>query len=525
MSADLGGPGGTSSPQKQPGRWSRAARHPRHPIPGTSSGPIPKPSTAGTIVPRASFRTAITTPELLGNVLTGDSWAGWKALLLAALGESLTPEELVRYQQLTQRKEPPPGRVRELVACIGRRGGKSKAIACLLVYLATLVNYRAKLSAGERAVCLCLAPSQMQASIILNYCRGILQESPVLRQLIVRETNEILELSNGVTIDVRSASFRRLRGQTCVAAVFDEIAFFHSDESANPDTEIVAAVKPSLMTTNGLLVAISNPYARKGYLWDVFRTNFGEGGDPLTLVAKASSLEMNPSLDPDWIAKERAKDPAGAVGEYDAEFRTDVESFATSEAVEACTDAGVRERPYSRAHIYQGFIDASADAFDAYTLAVAHLEGKTAVLDAIRETRPPFVPEAVTQEYASILRSYQIHAIRADRFGGEWIIDAYRRAGITVEHSEKSKSELYGELLPMINSRTCALLDNQVLRHQLTSLERKTRMGGKDVVDHVRGGRDDVANAVAGALVFAGQGLGDPHFNRPINYGSQKWIV
>ena len=37
---------------------------------------------------------------------------------------------------------------------------------------------------------------------------------------------------------------------------------------------------------------------------------------------------------------------------------------------------------------------------------------------------------------------------------------------------------------------------------QLVGLERTTRGGGKDKVDHARGAHDDVANAAAGALVL-----------------------
>jgi hypothetical protein len=37
-----------------------------------------------------------------------------------------------------------------------------------------------------------------------------------------------------ITIAVRTASFRRLRGFTCVAVIADEAAFWYSDESANP---------------------------------------------------------------------------------------------------------------------------------------------------------------------------------------------------------------------------------------------------------------------------------------------------
>src|SRR5262249_42617448 len=150
----------------------------------------------------------------------------------------------------------------------------------------------------------------------------------------------------------------------------------------------------------------------------------------------------------------------------------------------------------------------SGGAFDAFTLAIAHKEGKSAILDVIREVRPPFAPEAVVEQFCQVLRNYRIHAVRSDKYGGEWVVEAFRKCAVTLEASERTKSQLYGDLLPLINSRTAALLDDQVLRRQLTALERKTRTGGKDVIDHVRGARDDVANAVAGALVFAGQSLG-----------------
>ncbi len=48
-----------------------------------------------------------------------------------------------------------------------------------------------------------------------------------------------------------------------------------------------------------------------------------------------------------------------------------------------------------------------------------------------------------------------------------------------------------------------ALLDNQRLRAQLEGLERRVARGGKDSIDHAPGGKDDVANAAAGALVAA----------------------
>jgi hypothetical protein len=79
---------------------------------------------------------------------------------------------------------------------------------------------------------------------------------------------------------------------------------------------------------------------------------------------------------------------------------------------------------------------------------------------------------------------------------------------VHLEPAEKSKSELYLDVLPLINSRAVDLLDHERMMLQLVSLERTAVRGGRDKVDHPRGGHDDIANAAAGALVLAYQELG-----------------
>src|SRR5262249_3043792 len=47
-------------------------------------------------------------------------------------------------------------------------------------------------------------------------------------------------------VDPPRNSFRTIRGRTLLTAVFDESAFWRSDESASPDTEVYRAILPSL---------------------------------------------------------------------------------------------------------------------------------------------------------------------------------------------------------------------------------------------------------------------------------------
>ena len=203
------------------------------------------------------------------------------------------------------------------VAIAGRRAGKSRALLALVIYIAALCEHP-KIVKGETGIVLLIAPDQKkQAGIIFNYISANFSDSPILKQLVVRRTADTIELDNGVSIDCRAASFRRLRGPTYVAVIADECAFFMSDEySANAYVEIINAIRPGLATTSGPLILASSPYAKRGILWDAFKRDYGKDGDPRVLVAKGPTLLFNQSLDPKVVHRALARDHAAASAEY-----------------------------------------------------------------------------------------------------------------------------------------------------------------------------------------------------------------
>ena len=142
-----------------------------------------------------------------------------------------------------------------------------------------------------------------------------------------------------------------------------------------------------LATIQGPLIAISSPYARRGALGETYKKHYGPEGDPSILVARGATRDFNPELPQSIIDKAMERDPAAAAAEYMAEFRTDVEGFIMREAVEACITLGIRERATERKNAYTCFVDPSGGSSDAMTLAIAHTEGKTQILDLIRETQ------------------------------------------------------------------------------------------------------------------------------------------
>jgi hypothetical protein len=125
------------------------------------------------------------------------------------------------------------------------------------------------------------------------------------------------------------------------------------------------------------------------------------------------------------------------------------------------------------------------------------------VLDVLQAVAPPFDPETVVSRMAETLKSYGLSEVSGDQYAGEFVPAAFRRYGITYKPSELTRSEIYLETLPLFSQGRVELLDLPVLRTQLLLLERRTRAGGRDSVDHPRGAHDDHANSACGALRLA----------------------
>jgi hypothetical protein len=382
-------------------------------------------------------------------------------------------------------------------------------MALIAVFLACFRDYRPFLAVGERATLMVVAADRRQARQVMRFVRGLLS-APVLAKRVVNDTADSIELAGDAVIEVITAS-NALRGYTVAACCCDELAFWPTEDSSTPDQAIIDAIRPAMLTIpDSLLICASSPYARRGALWDAFRRYWGKD-DANVLVWRAPTLTMNPSVPHRVIDEAFEADPASASAEYGAEFRTDVETFVSREAVEACVAFGVRERPPAPDEYYSAFVDPSGGSAEAMTLAIGHRQGEMVVIDCLRERRPPFSPDDVAAEFSALLRSYRVTTVHGDRYAGEWPRERFRERDIGYEPAEKPKSDLYRDLLPLINARRVELLDDKRLQAQLCGLERRTSRAGKDSIDHCPGGHDDVANCVAGVagLLAVGSSYND----------------
>jgi hypothetical protein len=463
-----------------------------------------------------------------------ESWRAWQAFLAALFGLSMSQDLAAIFRVQTGRQALPEAPAREAWLVVGRRGGKSRIAALVAVWLACFRDYRPILAPGERGTIMLLAADRRQARTVFRYIGGLLDGVPMLAALVERRTRDAIYLTNRVVIEVHTASFRSVRGYTVVAAILDEIAYWRSEDSANPDVEIVHALRPAMSTVpEPLLLGISSPYVRRGVLWDAFKTHYGEDADPV-VVWHAPTTAMNPTIAETFVAGELAKDDAAARGEYLAEFRTDIETFVSREGIDACVVPGRFELPARRDVQHRGFVDPSGGSgADSFTLAIAHAETRDgrriAVLDALREARPPFSPEQTVAEFAALCRAYAVAEVTGDRYAGEFPRELFRRAGVSYTLAARPKSDLYRDMLPSLNAGMVELLDHPRLVAQLGALERRTSRGGRDSIDHAPHAHDDVANATAGViadlLVLApgSEGGGVPMFGESLRIDLASW--
>ena len=446
---------------------------------------------------------AISSDQVFARFFRGLTWDAWRVFLAALFALPLTDQQLAIYQQHTGRTSAPTAPHQSAWLIIGRRGGKSFILAVCAVFLACFRDWRPFLGPGEVATVAVICADRRQCRVITRYALGLLKAVPMLKRQIRSTTAESITLKNDIVIEAHTSSFKTTRGYAICCALLDELAFWEtSEDAASPDVEVINTIRPAMATIPGaMLLCASSPHSRRGALWDAYRKHYGKDGDPV-LVWQAPTRAMNPSVPQSFIDEHMADDEARASAEYLATFRSDLESLVQREVIEACVAWHVYERQPLPGVSHFGFVDPSGGSSDSMTLCICHAHDGGVIVDLIAERKPPFSPEAVCSEFAARLRSYTCYSVTGDKYAGEWPREQFRKYGINYETADKTKSQLYLDLLPLLNSRRVDLLDHSKTVNQLVALERHIGRSGRDLIDHPPGQHDDCSNALAGAAAL-----------------------
>src|SRR5207248_2187022 len=307
---------------------------------------------------------------------------------------------------------------------IGRRGGKSKAMAVFMVWLVTCVSWEADLSLGERGVALIVAPTERQAAVTENYIRAIIDSAPLLASLVEDRTQHVLELKRQVCIEVLAANAKWVRGVTCVGVAMDESAYLPSNEDAvNSDISLLEALCPTVATTGGPVLLTSSPATTTGIVHSLWKKHYGKDGSPDCVVVQSDSRTMNPRLRQSVIDKAFAADATSASAEYGGEFREPLSAFLTRETIMRCVEVGRKERVPLPGIADQCFVDAaSGSGTDSFAACIGHramdADRSVVVVDYVMAQKPPFDPLACIAALAGHLQRWNISQVTGDAYAG-----------------------------------------------------------------------------------------------------------
>ena len=266
---------------------------------------------------KISIADAMSDVNLLGATLGNpETWGTWRAVLKAAFALEMSAEEQALFAEVSGGRALPQKRVGPLFVIAGRRYGKGRIAALVLVFLACFLDHSKRLAPGEVGYCLCLSWTLRQAQLVLAYAKSMLEASPILAQQVLSSNTEEIRLKGNIVIASHPASFKSIRGRSLLAVCLDELSMFRVEStSANPDVEVVRATEHGLMaptgTEHGMTIAISTPYGEQGLLYDRYQQCFGKD-DPECLVLRGGTRTFNPTQSQARIDAKLAADPEGA---------------------------------------------------------------------------------------------------------------------------------------------------------------------------------------------------------------------
>lgn len=392
----------------------------------------------------------------------------------------------------------------------GRAKKNSKTSDAVLAALYKLLVWK---SAGKQGNETFFVASDLgQANDDLDLAKKLVRMNPVLAEEVTIKANVIERKDGRGFLEILPAGDAAgLHGKTYLFLVVDEL---HTQR----DYRVLEALELDRTRPDAMqwFASYASIYRMPGVpLNDILRQH-EKGADPRLYVSWYSGTieEANPSLNgpigptlddiedarrslPSWIFRRLYHN---LPGQPDG-------SALSAERVEDCIVRGRKALPPSPGIQYAAFVDMSGGGADDSTLAIGHLDGQgKAVLDVLLDQGPrskgAFSPEQAVARFADVLKQYRAVVVTGDRYAGEWPRQAFQKHGIVYQAAEKTRSELYANLEPLLNSGQVELLDHPTMEAQLIGLIRK---GEK--IDHPPGEHDDFANAAAGAvaLLKAGQ--------------------
>jgi hypothetical protein len=351
----------------------------------------------------------------------------------------------------------------------------------------------------ERISIVVVANSQVQARIVHRYIRSFLAV-PALAPLVVRDTEDEIELSNGITIVTVPCSARSTRGQAIAVLIMDEAAWMlDSDGSPLAAAEIWQALAPATAQfPAGRILVLSTPRWSTGWFADLC-AQASSGEFPDMRAWHATTAEMNPGIPASFLTAERASDPSAFRREFEAEFDSGIGAvFPEAEVRAAVIQRG--NLPPVPGMAYWLAVD-PAFMGDTFAAIVGHREPDGRVLvDLVTGWRgtstQPVAIELTLDAVADLARAYNGAPVVIDQFAAEPIRQGLASRGLSVvarPWTNDSKVDAVAAVRKILYAGQLELPAHHDLITELLTLEQRLLPSGRPRIAAAGGGHDDYA--------------------------------
>ena len=305
----------------------------------------------------------------------------WRATLRLLYGLPLEPADVDFLTVATHRSRDAlasyaPGRFTELWARVGRRGRKSSVAVLIAVYEALFGDHESHIVPGEIALIPVISKDLSGSETVRRFEHSFLDALGIgYRETRFGNVGATVIDGSRIALACLACSSTAPRGPAIPVAILDEIGFWQSSDAyANPDTEILAALRPAQAQFPGRkLLSISSPFAEIGVFHTTVEAALGNDGNKRSLAVEGPTWQWSPSVTEE-LTHELEPDPDTHSREYGAKPSAIGSSivFATS-AVDQCFG-----RTYGGSYstvTYQtiGVLDMSSGGSDSVTAGVCQV--------------------------------------------------------------------------------------------------------------------------------------------------------
>lgn len=430
----------------------------------------------------------------------------WMATLAVFYGLPLTEANVAALVASTKRSEANvralggTGRpMRELWCRVGRRGLKSTSAALIAIHEAAFGGHEEFLLPGERGLIAVISKDTAGSEVVARFADLHAQALGLATRWTSQGAIRILEI-DGLHFGIAcfACNVTAPRGFAMPVVIADEIALWSSDRlGANPDAEVLAAVKPAMAQFAApKLVAISSPFGVTGAHYENVEQNLGDSAAPDVLAVHGPTWIWNPAITEAQTHK-LERDPSRHAREYGAvPAETESSAFDLSDIEAAFALAPTAPERQGRAFVLTDASSLRGDGF-AYAFGVELADGSVQLkhIDAFEGAALHDLDMSdVVQSIARQAKPFKARRVFGDQRESASLKVLFGQQGCQFKDfawSARSKDLAVQLLRRMLRERKLILPPHDELRREMVELQARLQPSG--VIQYETNGRDYVA--------------------------------